>query len=58
MTYLVHELEELGHECRIINGEAVKDYVKSHFAGQKNDLNDAQAICISCARRNAEIHQS
>lgn len=41
MTYLVHELEELGHECRVINGEAVKDYVKSHFAGQKNDLNDA-----------------
>ena len=46
MTYLVHELEELGHECRVINGEAVKDYVKSHFAGQKNDLNDAQAIAF------------
>ena len=46
MNYLVHELEQLGHECRVIRGEAVKDYVKSHFAGQKNDLNDAQAIAF------------
>lgn len=35
MNYLVDELKELGHECRVIKGEAVKDYVKSHFAGQK-----------------------
>lgn len=46
MNYLVDKLKELGHECRVIKGEAVKDYVKSHFAGQKNDLNDAQAIAF------------
>lgn len=46
MNWLVNMLESYGHECKVISGALVKDYVKTHFSGQKNDLNDAQAIAF------------
>lgn len=44
MHWLVNQLQEYGHECRVISGKAVQQYVGSHFGKQKTDLNDAQAI--------------
>lgn len=40
----MHWLEDYGHECRVISGSMVQQYVESHFGKQKTDLNDAQAI--------------
>lgn len=39
---------QLGHDVRIINPQYVKPYVKS----QKNDYNDAEAICEAVRRPN------
>lgn len=48
MHWLVNQLLDFGHECRIISGSAVQQYVESHFGKQKTDLNDAQAIaCLA-----------
>ena len=44
MHWFVNQLQEYGHECRVISGSAVQQYVESHFGKQKTDLNDAQAI--------------
>ena len=44
MHWLVNQLQEFGHECRVISGSAVQQYVESHFGKQKTDLNDAHAI--------------
>ena len=44
MHWLVNQLQDYGHECRVISGGAVQQYVESHFGKQKTDLNDAQAI--------------
>lgn len=44
MHWLVNQLQDCGHECRVISGSAVQQYVESHFGKQKTDLNDAQAI--------------
>lgn len=44
MNWLCNELKALGHECRVINGKAVQNQIDTYFAGQKNDLNDAEAI--------------
>lgn len=46
MNWLVNELENLGHKCRVIPGEAVQNQIKIYFSGQKNDLNDAEAIAF------------
>ncbi len=40
------EFRKLGHEVKIINPQYVKPYVKT----QKNDYNDAQAICEAVRR--------
>lgn len=44
MHWLVNQLQGYGHECRVISGSMVQQYVESHFGKQKTDLNDAQAI--------------
>ena len=44
MHWLVNQLQDYGHECRVISGRAVQQYIESHFGKQKTDLNDAQAI--------------
>ena len=42
------EFQRLGHAVRLIPGQFVKPYVKSN----KNDANDAEAICEAVARPN------
>lgn len=51
MNWLCNELKALGHECRVINGKAVQNQIDTYFSGQKNDLNDAEAIAY-LAREN------
>lgn len=43
-SLLCLELQALGHETKVIGGEAVSMWFKTHMAGQKNDLNDALAL--------------
>lgn len=44
--YLAEKLQGYGHHTKVIDGAAVKEYIKTHFGGQKTDLNDAQAIAF------------
>ena len=44
--YWARELIKLGHDARLISPQFVKPYVK----GNKNDANDAEAICEAVAR--------
>jgi transposase len=44
--YWARELIKLGHEARLISPQFVKPYVK----GNKNDANDAEAICEAVSR--------
>jgi transposase len=44
--YWVRELIKLGHDARLISPQLVKPYVK----GNKNDANDAEAICEAVSR--------
>jgi transposase len=44
--YWARELARLGHEVRLISPQFVKPYVK----GNKNDANDAEAICEAVGR--------
>src|SRR5690606_39898442 len=44
--YWARELSALGHEVRLISPQFVKPYVK----GNKNDANDAKAICEAISR--------
>jgi len=44
--YLTNQLELYGHQCRIIPGKAVQNYIDTYFSGQKNDLNDAEALAF------------
>lgn len=44
--YLTNQLELYGHKCRIIPGKAVQNYIDTYFSGQKNDLNDAEALAF------------
>jgi len=44
--YWARELRTLGHEVRLIAPQFVKPYVKS----EKNDANDAEAICEAASR--------
>jgi transposase len=46
--YWARELEKLGHTPRLIAPQFVKPYVK----GNKNDANDAEAICEAAGRPN------
>ena len=46
--YWARELGKLGHEVRLISPQFVKPYVK----GNKNDANDAEAICEAVGRPN------
>ena len=46
--YWARELRTLGHEVRLIAPQFVKPYVKS----EKNDANDAEAICEAASRPN------
>jgi transposase len=46
--YWARELLKLGHEARLISPQFVKPYVK----GNKNDANDAEAICEAVSRPN------
>ncbi len=46
--YWARRLTELGHEVRLVSPQFVKPYVKSN----KNDRNDAEAICEATARPN------
>lgn len=45
-NYWVRELKALGHEVKLISPQYVKPYVK----GNKNDYNDAEAICEAAGR--------
>ncbi|MGZ8240053.1 MAG: IS110 family transposase, partial [Methylobacter sp.] len=44
--YWARELIKLGHDARLISPQFVKPYVK----GNKNDANDAEAICEAVGR--------
>jgi transposase len=44
--YWARELNKLGHDARLISPQFVKPYVK----GNKNDANDAEAICEAVER--------
>lgn len=46
MNFLVHELESWGHNCKVISGKNVKNYIDTHFSSQKTDLNDAEALAF------------
>jgi transposase len=46
--YWARELKALGHEVRLMAPQFVKPYVK----GNKNDYNDAEAICEAVGRAN------
>ncbi len=46
--YWARELMSLGHEVKLMNPKFVKPYVK----GNKNDYNDAEAICEAVQRPN------
>jgi transposase len=46
--YWARELLKLGHDARLISPQFVKPYVK----GNKNDANDAEAICEAVGRPN------
>jgi transposase len=46
--YWARELNKLGHDARLISPQFVKPYVK----GNKNDANDAEAICEAVSRPN------
>jgi transposase len=46
--YWARELIKLGHDARLISPQFVKPYVK----GNKNDSNDAEAICEAVSRPN------
>lgn len=46
--YWARKLTELGHEVRLMAPQLVKPYVK----GNKNDANDAEAICEAVSRPN------
>ncbi len=47
-NYWGREITKLGHEVRLINPQYVKPYVKRN----KNDYNDAEAICEAASRPN------
>ena len=46
--YWARELQKLGHTVKLMAPQFVKPYVKSN----KNDANDAEAICEAVARPN------
>jgi len=46
--YWAREFSRMGHEVKLIAPQFVKPYVKS----QKNDANDAEAICEALGRPN------
>jgi transposase len=46
--YWARELKKMGHDARLISPQFVKPYVK----GNKNDANDAEAICEAVGRSN------
>ena len=46
--YWARELGKQGHEVKLISPQFVKPYVK----GNKNDANDAEAICEAVGRPN------
>ena len=46
--YWARELKKLGHDARLISPQLVKPYVR----GNKNDANDAEAICEAASRPN------
>lgn len=45
-NYWARQFEKLGHEVKLISPQFVKAYVKSN----KNDMNDAEAICEAASR--------
>ncbi len=45
-NWLVAELESWGHQCLVISGKSVQNYIETHFSNQKTDLNDAQALAF------------
>src|SRR4051812_46068015 len=47
-NYWAKEFQKLGHEVKLISPQFVKPYVKSN----KNDANDAEAICEALTRPN------
>ena len=44
MNWLCNELKRYGHICKVFSGQAVQAQIQAFFFGQKNDLNDAEAI--------------
>ena len=46
MNHLVNQFEAMGHKCKVIGGYAVRNYINTYFAGQKNDLHDAEALAF------------
>lgn len=46
MNWLCNELKQRGHICKVFSGLAVQAQIQAFFSGQKNDLNDAEAIAF------------
>ncbi|MEQ1530083.1 MAG: IS110 family transposase [Methylococcales bacterium] len=49
--FWARELQTLGHEVYLLNAR----YVKGFLVGNKNDFNDAQAICDAVSRPNKRV---
>jgi len=47
-NHWARKFKSFGHEVKVMNPQFVKPYVKSN----KNDLNDAEAICEAVTRPN------
>lgn len=43
-SLLCLQLENLGHEIKVISGSTVSMWINTHLSGQKTDLNDAIAL--------------
>ena len=50
--YLAEKRQSYGHPVKVIDGAAVKEYVKTHFSNQKTDLNNAEAIAFLASDMN------
>ncbi len=49
-NYWAREFIKYGHEVKLMSPQFVKPYVKSN----KNDANDAEAICEAVSRRSLQ----
>ena len=54
-SHLSLELQNLGHEVRVISGLAVSNWIKTYRAGQKTDADDAYALARLVSDRDVKF---